>query len=181
SPTTPRRKRDRDRHHIIQKRSVVVRRGGQGRLGGRAPGVVTSNAGFTAGTSNTHNATSFPSASTFPPAQPEFNFPGPGPAEDQHHQKQQKPNPDEMEVEDQMDWLGDKLSQLIEQGKRALNREVVVMSDSKEDEEDDGSGGWEEEEDGDQGGLNNGNGNGSPSRSISVSRNGSVRRAGNAN
>ena len=45
-----------------------------------------------------------------------------------------------------MDWIGDKLSMLIEQGKRALNTEVVVMSDAKEDEVDDGSGGWEEED-----------------------------------
>ena len=45
-----------------------------------------------------------------------------------------------------MDWIGDKLSMLIEQGKRALNAEVVVMSDAKEDEVDDGSGGWEEED-----------------------------------
>ena len=45
-----------------------------------------------------------------------------------------------------MDWIGDKLSMLIEQGKRALGTEVVVMSDAKEDEVDDGSPGWEEEE-----------------------------------
>lgn len=44
-----------------------------------------------------------------------------------------------------MDWIGDKLSMLIEEGKKALNREVVVMSDAKEDEVDDGSGAWEEE------------------------------------
>jgi len=44
-----------------------------------------------------------------------------------------------------MDWIGDKLSELIEQGKKALNREVVVMSDAQEDEVDDGSGAWEEE------------------------------------
>ena len=44
-----------------------------------------------------------------------------------------------------MDWLGDKLSMLIEQGKRALNTEIVVMSDAKEDEVDDGSGAWEED------------------------------------
>lgn len=48
-----------------------------------------------------------------------------------------------------MDWIQSKLAQLIEEGKRALNREVVVMSDAKEDEVDDGSGAWEEEE-GDQ-------------------------------
>ena len=45
-----------------------------------------------------------------------------------------------------MDWIGDKLSMLIEQGKRALGTEVVVMSDAKEDEVDDGSPGWEEED-----------------------------------
>lgn len=45
-----------------------------------------------------------------------------------------------------MDWIGDKLSMLIEEGKKALNREVVVMSDAKEDEFDDGSGAWEEED-----------------------------------
>ena len=45
-----------------------------------------------------------------------------------------------------MDWIGDKLSMLIEQGKRALGTEIVVMSDAKEDEVDDGSGGWEEED-----------------------------------
>ncbi|KAH7885774.1 hypothetical protein F5I97DRAFT_1875287 [Phlebopus sp. FC_14] len=48
--------------------------------------------------------------------------------------------------EDEMDWIGDRLSKLIEEGKRALGREIVVMSDSKEDEVDDGSGGWEEDE-----------------------------------
>ena len=49
-----------------------------------------------------------------------------------------------------MDWIGDKLSMLIEQGKRALGTEVVVMSEAKEDEVDDGSPGWEEEEENDQ-------------------------------
>ncbi len=44
-----------------------------------------------------------------------------------------------------MDWIQDKLAQLIEEGKRALNREVVVTSDAKEDEFDDGTGVWEEE------------------------------------
>jgi len=45
-----------------------------------------------------------------------------------------------------MDWIGDKLAMLIEQGKRALNAEVVVMSEAKEDEVDDGFGAWEEED-----------------------------------
>ena len=44
-----------------------------------------------------------------------------------------------------MDWMGDRLAQLIEEGKKALGKEVVVMSDAQEDEEDDGSGAWEEE------------------------------------
>ena len=47
---------------------------------------------------------------------------------------------------DEMDWIGDRLSHLIEEGQKALNREIVVMSDAKEDEVDDGSGNWEEEE-----------------------------------
>ena len=46
-----------------------------------------------------------------------------------------------------MDWIGDKLSMLIQQGKRALNAEVVVSSDAIEDEVDDGSDAWEEEND----------------------------------
>ncbi|KJA27934.1 hypothetical protein HYPSUDRAFT_62330 [Hypholoma sublateritium FD-334 SS-4] len=71
------------------------------------------------------------------PIQPEFDF-GHDDAEDDRIQSV---------VEDKMDWIGDKLSMLIEQGKRALNTEVVVMSDAKEDEVDDGSGAWEEEED----------------------------------
>jgi hypothetical protein len=53
---------------------------------------------------------------------------------------------EEVEAEaDEMDWIGDKLSELIEEGKRALSTEVVVMSEAKEDEVDDGSGDWEEE------------------------------------
>lgn len=35
---------------------------------------------------------------------------------------------------------------LIEEGKKALGREVVVMSDAKEDMIDDGTGAWEEED-----------------------------------
>jgi hypothetical protein len=45
----------------------------------------------------------------------------------------------------QMDWIGDKLTMLIEEGKKALGREVVVMSDAKEDEVDEGTESWEEE------------------------------------
>ncbi|KAI6001295.1 hypothetical protein EDD15DRAFT_2158734 [Pisolithus albus] len=46
---------------------------------------------------------------------------------------------------DEMDWIGGRLSRLIEEGQKALNREIVVMSDAKEDEVDDGEGDWEEE------------------------------------
>jgi len=46
-----------------------------------------------------------------------------------------------------MNRIQDRLAQLIEEGKRALSREVVVMSDAKEDEVDDGSSAWEEEND----------------------------------
>jgi hypothetical protein len=69
---------------------------------------------------------------------------------------------EEVEAEaDEMDWIGDKLSELIEEGKRALSTEVVVMSEAKEDEVDDGSGDWEEER---------------PVAGPSVSRRGSMRR-----
>lgn len=44
-----------------------------------------------------------------------------------------------------MDWIGDKLSQLIQEGQKALGREVVVASETQEDEVDDGSGAWQEE------------------------------------
>ncbi|KAJ7170802.1 hypothetical protein C8R43DRAFT_981119 [Mycena crocata] len=51
-------------------------------------------------------------------------------------------------VEDQMDWIGDQLSMLIQEGQKALGREIVIKSDAREDEVDDGSGVWEEEEGG---------------------------------
>lgn len=64
-----------------------------------------------------------------------------------------------------MDWMGDRLTQLIEDGKKALGKEVVVTSEAQEDEVDDGSGNWEEEVD--------------PDISVSrASRSGSVRRRG---
>lgn len=47
---------------------------------------------------------------------------------------------------DEMDWIGDRLSHLIQEGQKALGREIVVMSDAKEDEIDDGSDAWEEEQ-----------------------------------
>jgi hypothetical protein len=47
----------------------------------------------------------------------------------------------------QMDWMGDRLAQLIEDGKKALKKEVVVISETIEDEEDDGNGNWEEDVD----------------------------------
>ena len=50
-----------------------------------------------------------------------------------------------------MDWIGDRISLLIEEGKKALGKEVVVMSDAKEDEVDDGSGLWEDSDGGELG------------------------------
>ncbi|KIP03430.1 hypothetical protein PHLGIDRAFT_37433 [Phlebiopsis gigantea 11061_1 CR5-6] len=68
--------------------------------------------------------------------QPQFNF-GVSTADEDDEQ-----DPD---VSDQMDWMGDRLAQLIEEGKKALGKEIVVMSETKEDEEDDGSGQWEDD------------------------------------
>jgi hypothetical protein len=62
-----------------------------------------------------------------------------------------------------MDWMGDRLARLIEDGKKALGKEVVVMSEAQEDEEDDGSGNWEEE-------ANPGTSSGRASRSGSIRR-----------
>lgn len=45
-----------------------------------------------------------------------------------------------------MDWMGEQLSMLIQEGQKALGREIVIQSDSREDEIDDGNGAWEEEE-----------------------------------
>ncbi|KAJ3762698.1 hypothetical protein EV360DRAFT_92308 [Lentinula raphanica] len=60
--------------------------------------------------------------------------------------------PDPDDEMDQIDSLGSKLSFLIEQGKRALGREIVVMSEVEEDEVDDGSGAWVEDDGDDEGG-----------------------------
>lgn len=49
------------------------------------------------------------------------------------------------EIDRYMDRIGAQLAALIEQGRRALNSEVVVMSEVKEDEVDDGTGHWVEE------------------------------------
>jgi hypothetical protein len=64
-----------------------------------------------------------------------------------------------------MDWMGGRLARLIEDGKKALGKEIVVLSEVQEDEVDDGNGNWEEEAD--------------PDASIAgPSRSGSVRRRG---
>ncbi|KAH9992435.1 hypothetical protein BJV77DRAFT_1002420 [Russula vinacea] len=67
------------------------------------------------------------------------------------------------DLEDRMDWMGGRLAQLIEDGKKALGKEIVVMSEVQEDEEDDGNGNWEEEADPDASIAG-------PSRSSSVRR-----------
>jgi len=86
-----------------------------------------------------------------------------------HHPTIPEPDPSNQmeadELEDRMDWMGNRLARLIEDGKKALGKEVVVMSEVQEDELDDGSGNWEEEVD--------------PDISVSrASRSGSVRRRG---
>ncbi|KAF7336687.1 hypothetical protein MVEN_02103700 [Mycena venus] len=73
-----------------------------------------------------------PSSTMSPPRTP---FDGSNPMED-----------DGTAVEDKMDWIGDQLSILIQEGQKALGREIVVKSDAREDEVDDGCGVWEEEE-----------------------------------
>jgi hypothetical protein len=73
----------------------------------------------------------------------------------------------------QMDWMGGRLSQLIEDGKKALGKEIVVMSEVQEDEEDDGNGSWEEEADPDASIAG-------PSQSGSVRRRGRLQSAGTA-
>lgn len=81
-----------------------------------------------------------------------------------NHSDDVEPDPDP-EI-DQMDWIGDRLSHLIQEGQKALGREIVVMSEAKEDEVDDGSDAWEEEQD-DQPVR--------PAAGSSISRRGSVR------
>ncbi|KAG1817126.1 uncharacterized protein BJ212DRAFT_1351020 [Suillus subaureus] len=76
-----------------------------------------------------------PALMAHPP--PEFDF--------VHVNQDEDEEEDEPEA-DEMDWIGDRLSRLIQEGHRALNTEVVVMSEAKEDEVDDGSGDWEEEQ-----------------------------------
>ena len=48
-----------------------------------------------------------------------------------------------------MDWMGDRIRHLIEEGQKALGKEVVVMNGEQNDEDegavDDGMEGWEEE------------------------------------
>ncbi|KAI0306009.1 hypothetical protein B0F90DRAFT_953129 [Multifurca ochricompacta] len=69
------------------------------------------------------------------------------------------------ELEDRMDWMGDRLAELIKDGKKALGKEVVVMSEAQEDGEDDGNGNWEEE-------VDRGTSLGPASRSGSIRRKG---------
>ncbi|KAJ3984100.1 hypothetical protein F5890DRAFT_1519348 [Lentinula detonsa] len=123
-------------------------------------------------------STSTPQSALFPPVQPAFDFSPPSQSSpstsSQRNQNRQTHSPAfgsgassdqiegidsrdgrDLDVDDQMDQmdsLGSKLSLLIEQGKRALGREVVVMSEVEEDAVDDGSGAWiEEDEEGEFG------------------------------
>jgi len=49
-------------------------------------------------------------------------------------------------LDTQMDSMSQRLAKLIEEGQRALGKEVVVLSEAQEDEIDDGSDLWIEEE-----------------------------------
>jgi hypothetical protein len=51
-----------------------------------------------------------------------------------------------MEEDDEMSLFSDRISALINEGKRALGREVVVSSERPEDEMDDGTGDWIEDD-----------------------------------
>lgn len=95
------------------------------------------------------------------PVQPEFNF-------NQSRGTVGAGAGEEEEVEDKMDWMGDRLAMLIAEGQKALGKEVVVMSEAAEDEVDDGSGEWVDQ------------GPSTETASIGRSRSGSVRRRGRA-
>ncbi|TFK23212.1 hypothetical protein FA15DRAFT_473639 [Coprinopsis marcescibilis] len=95
-----------------------------------------------------------PVASARLPVAPEFNFQESASDARKRGRQSYGAMDDSVEEEgdDQMDWIGGKLAQLIEEGKRALGTEVVVMSEAKEDEVDDGSGLWVSDEE-ERGGL----------------------------
>ncbi|KAI0793855.1 hypothetical protein C8Q74DRAFT_1245438 [Fomes fomentarius] len=79
-----------------------------------------------------------PSTHVRSPIPPEFNMAS---------GSRSSPRPDDdADVDDQMSWIGDRLTQLIAEGQKALGKEVVIMSEDRADEVDDGSGAWVEEE-----------------------------------
>ncbi|KAI0700130.1 hypothetical protein C8T65DRAFT_580569 [Cerioporus squamosus] len=91
-----------------------------------------------AGSMSYHYASSSTSYASRAPIPPEFNFTS---------GSRSSPKPDEdADVDEQMSWIGDRLTQLIAEGQKALGKEVVVMSEDQADEVDDGSGAWVEEE-----------------------------------
>ncbi|EAU90191.1 hypothetical protein CC1G_05729 [Coprinopsis cinerea okayama7 len=88
-------------------------------------------------------------SSSRPPIPPEFDFESPrkrGRSSYGANAEEEEPHDQADDPDDKMDWIGGKLAQLIEEGKKALGKEVVVMSDAKEDEVDDGSGAWVSDE-----------------------------------
>ncbi|KAF9068100.1 hypothetical protein BDP27DRAFT_1327936 [Rhodocollybia butyracea] len=121
-----------------------------------------------------HNIASFgPSTSStvFPPTQASFDFSSPS--------FDAPPDDEDGDEGDQMDWIGHKLSSLIEEGKKALGREVVVSYEAKEDEVDDGGGEWMDEEFGVMGNRTRGRSiAASHPRSGSASRRPAIRRTG---
>lgn len=132
TPPTPRRKQ----RYVAGRRTVPRHRKTPSRAQNAYP---SQSAYHPQSTHSSQSSYSAPALSSSPPKRapipPEFQFPMPEEPEE------------EPVVEDHMDWMGDRLAQLIEEGKRALGKEVVVMSDAQEDEVDDGSGAWVEDGD----------------------------------
>ncbi|PSR80360.1 hypothetical protein PHLCEN_2v6745 [Hermanssonia centrifuga] len=120
TPSTPHLKSKKQNRHTTHKRVIPRRKAPRAQ-----PPVVAPHA---------------PAAvppSLLPSVAPEFQFGVPEPTQLEE---------ENVDMDDQMDWMGDQLAKLIEQGKRALGSEIVVMSEAKEDAVDNGLGDWVEED-----------------------------------
>ncbi|GJE93236.1 hypothetical protein PsYK624_093950 [Phanerochaete sordida] len=115
--------RRRQQRHVAGRRTLPRQRKPHSRTGQ----TYANNINFTPPQHPTHSS-----------VPPQFNFGSPDPS------YEEEPEADES---DQMDWIGDRLAKLIEEGKRALGKEIVVAAETEEDQEDDGSGQWVEDED----------------------------------
>ncbi|THU91949.1 hypothetical protein K435DRAFT_862947 [Dendrothele bispora CBS 962.96] len=159
-PPTPRRKTHAHTHSVhssaSKRRHAAHPRGRTYQYG--LPS--SSGPGSSSTTSSSNGATPL-----FPPTQPQFDFSFGRSNSNFGAQGGQQGNggnggnggeEEDPDLGDQMDWIGNKLSFLIEEGKKALGREVVVMSESREDEDGGEREGWVDEDehgfDGDDGG-----------------------------